>query len=54
MSLGSNLGDRESTIQESLKMLGEVSEIELARVSEIIETAPLGEINQPKYLNGVA
>ena len=54
MSLGSNLGDRESAIQESLKMLGQVPEIELARVSEIIETAPLGQAGQPKYLNGVA
>ena len=54
MSLGSNLGDRESAIRESLKMLGEVPEIELTRVSEIIETAPLGQASQPKYLNGVA
>ncbi|MCJ7691956.1 MAG: 2-amino-4-hydroxy-6-hydroxymethyldihydropteridine diphosphokinase [Sedimentisphaerales bacterium] len=54
ISLGSNLGDRDSAIQESLKMLGEVSEIELTRVSEIIETAPLGQASQPKYLNGVA
>lgn len=52
--MGSNLGDREGTIQQSLKMLNEVPEIELTRVSEIIETAPLGQASQPKYLNGVA
>jgi deoxyguanosine kinase len=54
ISLGSNVGDRDSAIQESLKMLGEVPEIELTHVSEIIETTPLGQASQPKYLNGVA
>ncbi|MHC4069380.1 MAG: 2-amino-4-hydroxy-6-hydroxymethyldihydropteridine diphosphokinase [Planctomycetota bacterium] len=54
ISLGSNLGNRERTIQKSLKMLGQVPEIELTRVSEIIETTPLSQVSQPKYLNGVA
>jgi 2-amino-4-hydroxy-6-hydroxymethyldihydropteridine diphosphokinase len=35
-------------------MLAEAENIEVVRVSEIIETAPLGQANQPKYLNAVA
>jgi len=54
ISLGSNLGDRENYINSALKMLAEVSDIEVARVSELTETAPLSQADQPKYLNAVA
>ena len=54
VGLGSNLGDREHSIKAALKMLSEAPNIEVARVSELIETTPLGDANQPKYLNGVA
>jgi len=54
IGLGSNLGDREKYMQSALKMLTEAENIEVARVSEIIETAPLGKMNQPPYLNTVA
>ena len=54
IGLGSNLGDREKSIQNAVKMLSEAENIEAIRVSEIIETAPLGQANQPKYLNAVA
>ncbi len=54
IGLGSNLGDRERSIRDALQMLGNNGSIEVARVSDIRETAPLGQAEQPKYLNGVA
>ena len=54
IGLGSNLGNREDYINSALKMLAEVSDIEVARVSELIETTPLAQANQPEYLNAVA
>ena len=54
IGLGSNLGDREKSVQSALKMLGEAEGIGVLRASNIIETVPLGQMNQPKYLNAVA
>jgi len=54
IGLGSNLGDRERSIRDALGILGGNGNIEVARVSDIQETAPLGQAEQPKYLNGVA
>ena len=54
IGLGSNLGDREKSIQNAVKMLAETESIEVVRISDMIETAPLGQANQPKYLNAVA
>lgn len=54
IGLGSNLGDRERSIRDALRMLGGNGSIEVARISDIQETLPLGQAEQPKYLNGVA
>lgn len=54
IGLGSNLGDRKDFIHKALKMLAETKNIEVARISDLIETAPLGGVNQPKYLNAAA
>jgi 2-amino-4-hydroxy-6-hydroxymethyldihydropteridine diphosphokinase len=54
IGLGSNLGDREDFIHKALKMLAEAKSIEVACVSDLIETAPLGGADQPKYLNAAA
>jgi len=54
IGLGSNLGDRKNYIESALKMLGGAEQIELASVSDIIETAALAQKAQPKYLNAVA
>ncbi len=54
IGLGSNLGDRKNFIHKALKMLAETKNIEVTRVSDLIETAPLGGANQPEYLNAVA
>jgi len=65
IGLGSNLGDRQEQIKTALKKLGEAEQIEVVRVSEVIETQPLAKDNspsrsasaeqgQPRYLNAVA
>ncbi len=54
IGLGSNLGDRKGYINSALKLLAESRHIELVRVSDIIETAPLARLDQPEYLNAVA
>jgi 2-amino-4-hydroxy-6-hydroxymethyldihydropteridine diphosphokinase len=54
IGLGSNLGDRERAIREALAMLGGNGSIEVTRASDLRETAPLGQMAQPNYLNGVA
>jgi deoxyguanosine kinase len=54
IGLGSNLGDREAHIDKAVKMLTETVGIKFVRVSDIIETTPLGQADQPMYLNAVA
>ena len=54
IGLGSNLGDRRRYIKCALKMLAETRHIHVSGVSNIIETKPLGQIDQPNYLNAVA
>ncbi len=54
IGLGSNLGDRQDSIKAALKMLAEAKGIELTHASELIETPPLGGVNQPKFVNAVA
>ena len=53
IGLGSNLGDRKSNIDRAVKMLANRSKVAVSRVSDIIETPPLGSTDQPKYLNAV-
>ena len=54
IGLGSNLGDRNKYIDDALRLLGDSVDIQLVRISEIIETEPLGDSEHPQYLNAVA
>jgi len=54
IGLGSNLGDREGLLREALRILGANGDVEVTRVSDLKETVPLGGMDQPKYVNGVA
>ena len=54
IGLGSNLGNRLDNINSALRMLAEVADIEVVHVSELIETNPLAQTEQPMYLNAVA
>jgi 2-amino-4-hydroxy-6-hydroxymethyldihydropteridine diphosphokinase len=54
IGLGSNLGDRKDFIEKAVRLLGETPNITVTGVSAIVETRPLGDENQPAYLNCVA
>ncbi|MBL8761041.1 MAG: 2-amino-4-hydroxy-6-hydroxymethyldihydropteridine diphosphokinase [Phycisphaerae bacterium] len=54
IALGSNLGDRQAHLRAAVESLSRLSGVEVARVSTIIETEPVGPAGQDRYLNGVA
>jgi 2-amino-4-hydroxy-6-hydroxymethyldihydropteridine diphosphokinase len=54
IGLGSNLGDREQMIRQALERLADLPETTLGRVSSLYDTAPVGELEQPNFLNAVA
>ena len=54
VGLGANLGDREATIREALRLLGERDDVRVEAVSELRETEPVGLTDQPRFLNGAA
>jgi 2-amino-4-hydroxy-6-hydroxymethyldihydropteridine diphosphokinase len=54
IGIGSNLGDREWLIREALSLLGAKDGIEVAAVSAIRETDPVGVVDQPRFLNAAA
>ena len=51
MALGSNLGDRAAHLQAAREALGALPGTRLLAASAIEETAPLGGMDQPPYLN---
>jgi 2-amino-4-hydroxy-6-hydroxymethyldihydropteridine diphosphokinase len=53
IGLGSNLGDREGMIREAIERIGALPETTLARVSSLYDTEPVGELEQPNFLNAV-
>ena len=53
VGVGANLGDREATIGRAIDLLGADPGIEVAAVSRLRETDPWGQVEQPRYLNGV-
>ena len=52
VGLGSNLGDRERTIEQAVALLGAEPEVEIVAMSTLRETEPWGPVAQPSYLNG--
>ena len=51
IALGSNLGDREGYLAAAREALGSLPGTRVLRASTIEETEPLGEMDQPSYLN---
>ena len=49
LSLGSNLGNRQANLDMALKMLSE--RMRMGKVSSIYDTEPMGNTNQPRFLN---
>ncbi len=54
VGLGSNLGDREAMLRTAVDELGADPEIDVAAVSAARDTAPVGFVDQPRFLNAVA
>lgn len=53
LGLGSNLGDRQSQIQTAIEELTVRNILFDVRVATMIETPPLGYVDQPNFLNTV-
>jgi 2-amino-4-hydroxy-6-hydroxymethyldihydropteridine diphosphokinase len=53
IALGSNLGDRQETIDSAIAAIERIDTTRIIRISSIIETPPVGDIEQGPYLNGV-
>jgi len=51
VALGSNLGDRESHLAFGRHQLGQLPTTRILAASDVDETAPLGGLRQPHYLN---
>ena len=54
VGLGSNLGDREGTLRRALELLAGTPGVEVAAVSSLRETDPVGFLEQPRFLNAAA
>jgi 2-amino-4-hydroxy-6-hydroxymethyldihydropteridine diphosphokinase len=51
IGLGSNLGDRKTTLRRAIRQLETLGRI--AGVSSLYQTAPVGYLEQPSFLNAV-
>ncbi len=51
LSIGSNIGSRLENITNALRKLNSLAQTRVNRVSAIYETEPIGNINQPSFLN---
>ena len=54
IGLGSNLGDREAQIRLALDELARLPVSRLVRASSLYDSEPIGDIEQPNFLNAVA
>jgi len=49
LSLGSNLGDRQKNLDRALELLAQ--RMRLGKISPVYETEPVGNTDQPRFLN---
>ena len=49
LGLGSNMGNRQGHLDKALDLLSQ--RLRVGQVSSIYDTAPIGNINQPRFLN---
>jgi 2-amino-4-hydroxy-6-hydroxymethyldihydropteridine diphosphokinase len=54
IALGSNLGDRAATIAAGLDEVTARAAVDVVAISALVETEPVGYLDQPRFLNGVA
>ena len=53
LGIGSNLGDRLANLQQAVDLLGATKGIRVVACSRVYETAPVGGVEQPDFLNVV-
>lgn len=53
IALGSNMGDKRAYIEKAVEEINADKSCNVVRVSKLIETAPVSDIPQDDYLNGV-
>jgi 2-amino-4-hydroxy-6-hydroxymethyldihydropteridine diphosphokinase len=53
IGVGSNLGDRRKNLAAALTALRRSSAVKLLKVSSIVNTVPVDNVNQPDFLNQV-
>ncbi|CEA02723.1 Bifunctional folate synthesis protein [Jeotgalicoccus saudimassiliensis] len=51
LGLGSNIGDREESLNNAIAELSEVPGIQVTKISSRYETKPYGNTNQPDFIN---
>ena len=51
LGLGSNLGNRQDNLDKALNLLSQ--RLQVRQVSSIYDTEPVGNVNQPRFLNSV-
>jgi 2-amino-4-hydroxy-6-hydroxymethyldihydropteridine diphosphokinase len=54
VGLGANLGDREGMLRRALDRIAAEPDLRLVAVSSFRETAPVGLVEQPDFVNAVA
>jgi len=54
VGLGANLGDRREFLDRAVALLAATDGVQLLAVSELLETNPVGLVDQPRFLNGAA
>lgn len=53
IAIGSNLGDKESYLEGAVQGLKECTDIQVCKVSALIQTEPYGGVEQDIFLNGM-
>ena len=54
IGLGANLGEREETIRRALEAVNALPGTKVLRQAPLYETAPVGSLDQPNFLNTAA
>jgi 2-amino-4-hydroxy-6-hydroxymethyldihydropteridine diphosphokinase len=52
VGLGSNLGERETTLRAAIGRLRTIANVEVLGISSLRDTEPVGNVDQPRFLNG--
>jgi 2-amino-4-hydroxy-6-hydroxymethyldihydropteridine diphosphokinase len=52
VGMGANLGPREVTLLRAVDLLGALPRVDVLEVSGLRQTAPVGNVDQPEFLNG--